>query len=146
MQTSPAGKAFIKSNEGTCLTIKPDTTRNQIGHGHNLTPAELASGMVYGIPIHPGIAMPQADYILDQDVAKVDSAMNAQHLALELDQNQWDAVADWAYNVGVGNLVILLAHGIGQIPAQLPRWNLSNGEVLPGLIVRRAAEVALFMS
>jgi lysozyme len=144
MQTSQTGKAFIAKNEGDCLTLKPDTTRNQIGHGHNLTPSEQQSMIVYGINISGGITPEQADYILEQDVAKVDAAMNAQHLALELNQNQWDAVADWAYNEGVGNLITLLAHGIDQIPAQLPRWNLSQGKVLPGLVARRAAEVALF--
>ena len=146
MQTSPAGKAFIIKNEGECPTLKPDTTRNQIGHGHNLTPAEQETMIVYGIDISNGITLDQAGYILDQDVAKVDAGMNAQHLALDLNQNQWDSVADWAYNVGIGKLATLLAHGIDQIPIQLPRWNLAQGKVLPDLVTRRAEEVALFNS
>ena len=146
MQTSENGLKFIAKNEGDCPTLTPDTTRNQIGHGHNLTPVEQETMTVYGIDIRNGITLDQADSILDQDVAKVDAAMNARHLALDFNQNQWDAIADWAYNVGVVKLVALLAHGIDQIPIQLPRWNLSQGKVLPGLVARRAAEVALFNS
>jgi GH24 family phage-related lysozyme (muramidase) len=102
--------------------------------------------IVYGIDISNGITLDQAGYILDQDVAEVDAGMNAQHLALDLNQNQWDAVADWAYNLGTGKLATLLAHGIDQIPFQLPRWNLAQGKVLPDLVMRRAEEVALFNS
>ena len=146
MQTSPAGKAFIIKNEGECPTLKPDTTRNQIGHGHNLTPAEQETMIVYGIDISNGITLDQAGYILDQDVAKVDAGMNAQHLALDLNQNQWDSVSDFTFECGDGALVELLAHGIDQIPAQLPRWVHAGGTVQPGMVTRRAADVALFNS
>ena len=144
MKTSQAGKAFIAKNEGDCLTSKPDTTRNQIGHGHNLTSAEQETMSVYGIGVSNGITLDQADFILDLDVAKVDAAMNAQHLALDLNQNQWDAVSDWVYNLGAGHLVDLLSHGVEDIPNQLPRWNRAGGNVLPGLVARRAAEVTLY--
>jgi lysozyme len=72
--------------------------------------------------------------------------MNAQHLSLDFNQNQWDAVADFTFECGSGALIQLLAHGIDQIPAQLPRWVHAGGKVLPGMIARRAAEVKMFNS
>jgi lysozyme len=146
MQTSENGLKFIAKNEGDCPTLTPDTTRNQIGHGHNLTPAEQETMIVYGIDIRNGITLDQAGSILDQDVAKVDAAMNAQHLALDFNQNQWDAIADFTFECGTGALVQLLAHGVDQITAQLPRWVHAGGNVLPGMVARRAKDVALFNS
>jgi lysozyme len=150
MQTSPAGKAFIKYNEGTCLTIKPDNTRPQIGHGHDLTPAELASGKVYGIPIRPSITVPQADYILDQDMAIAFDPALKRMLPATANQNQWNSCADFIYNDGAENLATMLHHGWDQVPNEMPHWiygKVKGVETkLPGLKARRAAEVALFTS
>ena len=137
MQTSENGLKFIATNEGFTATPKGDFGHQVIGYGHDILPGES-----FPKPITPAQGWTE----MCSDVAKVDAAMNAQRLALDLNQNQWDAVADWAYNVGIGNLATLLAHGIDQIPIQLPRWNLAQGKVLPDLVTRRAEEVALFNS
>jgi lysozyme len=135
MKTSAAGIAFIAKNEGFAATVQGDFGHLVIGHGHDLLPGESFPN---------GITEAEAQTLLEADVAKVDAAMNAQHLALDLDQNQWDAIADFTFECGAGALIQLLAHGIGQIPVQLPRWVHAGGQVLPGMVARRAAEVEMF--
>jgi len=137
MQTSSAGLALIKKSEGLTLIVKDDVGHEMIGYGHDLMPGESYPN---------GIDAATAESLLVADVAKVDAAMNAQHLALDLNQNQWDAVADFTYECGVYALVQLLAHGIDQIPEQLSRWVHAGGKVLPGMVARRAEEVKLYNS
>jgi len=137
MQTSSNGREYIKSNEGLTLKAKGDYGHEVIGYGHDLLLGESYSD---------GISIEDAEILLQADVAKVDAAMNAQHLALEFNQNQWDAIADFTFECGVGALIQLLAHGIDQIPAQLPRWVHAGGTVLLGMVARRAKDVALYNS
>jgi lysozyme len=137
MQTSPNGREFIKTNEGLTLKAKGDYGHEVIGYGHDLLPHESYPD---------GISIEDAEILLQVDVEKVDAAMNAQHLALDLNQNQWDAVSDFSFECGAGALVQLLAHGVDQITAQLPRWIHAGGAVLPGMVARRAADVTLYNS
>jgi lysozyme len=59
------------------------------------------------------------------------------------------AIADLAYNIGVGALRAstlrrrILAERWDDVPGELRRWNRGGGRVLPGLVRRREAEVAL---
>lgn len=147
MQTSPNGFSFLVSNEGTCLTIKPDNKGPQLGHGHDLTPSELASGQVYGIPIRPSITLAQADTILHSDLSSIyEPAVN--RLAPQANQNQFDALIDFCYNLGPGDLATMLHHGWSQVPVQIPAWCYAeiNGveQKDPPLVSRRAREVELF--
>jgi hypothetical protein len=62
-----------------------------------------------------------------------------------LNQNQFDALVSFCYNCGPGNLKELCAgRTIDEIPDYLPLYNKGGGNVLPGLVRRRAAEVDLF--
>jgi GH24 family phage-related lysozyme (muramidase) len=135
MQTSAAGLKFIAGNEGFTPTVKGDYGRFVIGCGHDLLPGESFPN---------GITEAEANVLLQNDVNKVDAAMNAQHLGLDFNQNQWDAVADFTFECGVGALTYLLAHGVEEIPTQLPRWIHAGGQVLPGMVARRAAEVQMY--
>jgi len=137
MQTSENGLSFIKKQEGLTLTVVPDVNKHAIGYGHNLLPGESYPN---------GITEEQANALLLQDVAKVDEFMTKQHLALDLNQSQWNCLASFTYNCGRGALIQLLAHGVDQVPVQLFRWTHGGGKVLPGLVARRAAEVALWNS
>jgi GH24 family phage-related lysozyme (muramidase) len=139
MQTSVHGIQFIAANEGFIPHIIDDCGHPCIGHGHDLTPEEFACG-VY----KDGITEDQANDLLGKDVATVDAILNRQGLSGLINQNQHDALADFTYNLGGGALIQLLAHGIDQVPAQLPRWVRGGGKVLPGLVARRRAEVDLW--
>ncbi len=137
MQTDSAGIQFIISNEAFAPTPEGDFGHLVIGYGHDILPGESFPN---------GIDEDQAWTLLQSDISKVDAAMNAQHLALDFNQNQWNAIADFTFECGVGALVQLLAHGVDQITAQLPRWVHAGGNVLPGMVTRRAKDIALYIS
>ena len=137
MHTSVRGIEFIKTQEGFVGKVQGDYGHKVIGYGHDLLAGESFPN---------GIMESEAEDLLGRDVAKVDAAMNTQHLALDLNQNQWDAVADFTFECGSGALIQLLAHGVDQIPAQLPRWIHAGGQLLPGMFARRFAEIELFNS
>lgn len=68
-----------------------------------------------------------------------------------VNQNQFDALVSFAYNVGIGNfkqstLLKKLNNGdfIGA-SLEFEKWNKSNGKVLKGLVRRRLKEKELFL-
>lgn len=150
MQISPNGKRFIISNEGTCFTIKPDNVRPMIGHGHDMTPQEVASGIVYGIDVRHGINASQADYILDQDCTRVYDPALIRLLPATANQNQIDAIGDFMYNAGEPNTATMLHHGWDKVPVNILSWVYGRvngvGEVIPSLQTRRQKELELFQS
>ena len=72
-------------------------------------------------------------------------------LKIQVTQNQFDALVDFAYNVGIGNLKssTLLkkvnAKNFSGAALEFIKWNKRNGKVLPGLTKRRTAEKDLFI-
>jgi lysozyme len=69
-----------------------------------------------------------------------------------LTDNQFLAILDFCYNVGIGNFrdsTLRKRINAGQfddVPNQFRRWNKAEGKVLPGLARRREAEIALWFS
>ena len=142
--------------------MKPDNKgKQQIGHGHDLLPAELASGVIQilcedgvvrYIPFEEGITLAEADGLLDFDLGHtyepaVNSQLNAQGAVAN--QNQFDALVDFDYNLGAGRLATMLHHGFDKAPEHIPAWCYMEDEYgieveNDGLKKRRAAEVALF--
>lgn len=72
-------------------------------------------------------------------------------VTVDLNQNQFDALCSFAYNVGTGalqksTLLRKLNAGDYQEAAdQFPLWTKGGGKTLPGLVRRRAAERDLFL-
>ena len=66
-------------------------------------------------------------------------------------QNQRDALMSLTYNLGTTNLEsstlrrLLNADNYAAATEQFPRWNKAGGQVLPGLVRRRAAGRDLFL-
>lgn len=66
-------------------------------------------------------------------------------------QNQFDALADFIYNVGAANFASstllrkLNAKDYAGAAAEFPRWNKGGGKVLDGLVRRRKKEQDLFL-
>ena len=133
MQTSQRGLAMIEGFEGFSSTVYPDAGHSAIGFGHDLLPGESFPN---------GVTREEAQALLAKDVAKVESAVN--NLGWPLTQNQFDALVDFGYNLGVGVLYQMCAHGLEHVPAQIPRWNHCQGQVNDALTARRAAEVDLW--
>lgn len=141
MQTSANGKSFIKSNEGFVDHVYNDNGAPAIAYGHRLTPGESFPGT---------ITEEQGEEILIKDLVRFEEMVNPR-VPASCNQNQFDALVDFAYNIQnqPKSLEELLAHGWDQVPVQLPRWDkkhLPDGTVVEdkGLKARRLREVALF--
>lgn len=149
MRTSQKGLELIKKAEGVCLVIKPDNKGQQIGHGHDMQQREIISKMVYDVDVSNGISMIQADYILDRDLAtKYEPAVN--RLAPQANQNQFDALVDFTYNLGVGALATMLHHGFDVASMNILAWCYMEKYGVEiksdSLEARRQAEVKLFQT
>ena len=76
-----------------------------------------------------------------------------QEITRELNQNQFDAVVSFVYNVGIGNYrKSTLLKKINANPCdasiayEFRRWNKASGKVLKGLVNRRKKEADLYFS
>jgi lysozyme len=92
------------------------------------------------------------DLFLDADLLKVESGVLRLCPDSAFSQSQFDALASFAFNCGVGALQNSTlrrkynAGDIGGAASEFVKWNKGGGRVLPGLTRRRLAEQALFLS
>ena len=139
MRTSGQGVALIKKFEG-CELKAYQCSANvwTIGYGHTR-----------GVKEGDEISADKAEYILLEDLIEFEKYVD-QLVTVSLNQDQFDALVAWTFNLGPTNLkesTMLLRLNDGQydeVPAQMARWNRSGGEVLEGLKRRRKAEGLLF--
>ena len=137
MKISENGLKLIEQFEGLRLTAYKATRRDKyytIGYGHY--GADVTQGMT--------ITQAQAEAYLRQDVEEAEAAVN-KYSGYGWNQNQYDALVSFAYNVG--NIDGLSNNGkrsVAEISAKLPEYVYSGGVKLEGLVRRRAAEKALF--
>lgn len=87
---------------------------------------------------------------LDADLVVADDAI-ASLVTVPINQNQWDALTSFVYNIGQGNFSVSTVHVRinggdmqGAADAML-WWNKVDGHVSAGLIRRRTAERRLFL-
>lgn len=135
MKISAKGIAFIEANEGFRATPYSDNGKMAWGYGHDQKPGEAE-------PLF--FTQAQAEALLLEDVAPIEAWLSEYETTLS--QSQFDALCDFAYNLGLGALETMLKHGLAQVPAQIPRWDNVGGAPNAGLAARRAKEVALFNS
>ncbi|MBF6561450.1 MAG: lysozyme [Candidatus Binataceae bacterium] len=101
-----------------------------------------------GPDVFPGRAWTQeyADWRLEQDARKF--AYGALILCPKLRGDALCAIADFAYNLGLGRLKTstlrrrLNAGDMRGARIELAKWVRGGGKILPGLVRRRAAEAA----
>lgn len=144
MNISQAGINLIKSFEGLrtkAYKAVPTEKYYTIGYGHY--GADVRSNQV--------ISEKQAEEMLRDDVQAFVNGVNAS-LKVKVNQNQFDALVSFAYNVGLGafrssSLLEYLNDGKFTLAAnEFPRWNKSGGKVYDGLVKRRAQEKELFLT
>jgi lysozyme len=144
MKMSPKGRALTEQFESLRLTPYQDQRGVwTVGYGH--TGADVVPGQSWTVD--------QCEIALESDVAAAEAAIN-HGVSVSLNQNQFDALCDFTFNVGVGNFGIsslrtLLNQGrYKEACAQFAVWNKVRIAgvltVSPGLSRRRAAEAALF--
>ena len=139
-----AGLALIKEFEGLRLEayLCPAGVPT-IGYGH--TGDDVWLGKV--------ISEPEAEALLRQDLWRFEDCISSS-VHVTLTDNEYAALVSWCFNIGCGaakssTLVRRLnAYEDKErvIREELPRWNKGGGGVLPGLVRRREAEIALAVS
>lgn len=146
MEMSNSGISMLKRFEGCELTAYQDAVGVwTIGYGW-MQP-------VNGVPVGKGMTITQgtADSLLRSGLAQYELGVT-RLVRVCINQNQFDALVDFAYNLGVraleGSTLLkkLNAGDYAGAAAEFPKWNKAGGKVLPGLVRRREAERSLFLA
>jgi lysozyme len=139
MKTSQKGIDLIKHFEGCELNAyKCPAGVWTIGYGH-----------IKGVQEGDVITEQQADEMLVEELNEYENYINTL-VTVPLNQNQYDALVSWVYNLGSSNLQastllkVLNAGDYDNVPEQIMRWNKAGGKALEGLTRRRQAEADLF--
>ena len=145
MKTSQSGISLIKGFEGKRLNAYDDGVGVwTIGFGTIKYPN--------GVRVKKGdtCTEAQAESYLKNDLVKFENAIN-RLVKVPLNQNQFDALASFTYNLGETNLSNstllkkLNAKDYAGTADQFLRWNKAGGKVMNGLTRRREAERILFL-
>ncbi len=132
---------LVKQFEGCKLTAYQDIAGVwTIGWGHT------------GLGVQPGLVwtQEQADQVLDIDLdMRYSQLLQVSPVLAERPEGQQAALTDFVYNLGIGTYTRSTLRGAvesGSVPSivsQLSLWCHSNGQVVPGLVRRRQAEINL---
>jgi lysozyme len=146
MEISVRGLNLIKRFEG--LSLKPyicPSGHFTIGYGNTY----YEDGTKVAMDDKP-ITIKRAEMLLKLIVDKFAIGVE-KVLKVPLEQNQFDAVVSFSYNVGLGNLkssTLLKKINDGKFleaSKEFGKWNKAKGKILDGLTKRREAERLLFI-
>ena len=139
MQISEKGTSLIKHFEGCRLEAYQDSVGIwTIGYG-----------TIKGVKEGDKINQNEAEHLLQEEMPEYEGYINDM-VEVPLEQNQFDALCSWVFNLGPNNLKsstllkVLNEGKYDEVPEQVVRWNKAGGEVLEGLKKRREAESLLF--
>ena len=140
MNVSETGIELIKKFEGCVLkAYKCPAGIWTIGYGHT---TNVKKGQT--------ITKEQAEEYLKQDLNRFEITVN-NLVNVPLNQNQFDALVSFCYNLGSGNLKnstllkLLNKKDYTRAAEEFDRWVYAGGKKLSGLVKRRAAEKELFL-
>lgn len=139
MQISENGLNLIKRFEGLRLNAyKCPAGIPTIGYGHTK-----------GVKMGQTITAQQAEIFLLEDTKAVQTALN--NAGFVLNQNQYDALCSFFYNVGTGRIKdfksqILANPKDTAIITRIKKYIYANKKVLAGLVTRRELETQLYQS
>lgn len=135
------GYTVTKHFEGFSPFIYRDSGgKSTVGFGHLVLPGEQIKQPLIGA---------DAQKLLEQDMAGKEEAVR-RLIKVKLHQEQFDSLADFAFNVGEGNLArsTLLKHinsgQHGKATAEFFKWHYVNGKEVEGLYLRRQIEAAFY--
>ena len=96
------------------------------------------------------ISEERASDILKHQVDSHYGAAVDRYVQIDINQNQFDALVSFAYNLGIGALkssTLLQKVNRGRSPAdEFGKWIHANGKILSGLVRRREAERNLYLA
>lgn len=135
---------LVRRSEGKRLRAYQDTGGVwTIGYGHT------------GPDVFPGLVIDDARaeelLLLDMQEAVIDALLLMPRLAT-MPAACLAALSDFVFNLGAAQTKTstlrrrINAGEFEDVPYQLSRWKYDNGVVQPGLVIRRAAEIALWES
>lgn len=140
MRASKEIKKFIKGKEGLRLhAYKCPAGVWTIGYGHT-----------NGVEQGQIITQEKADKYFDDDIYSIAEYPISDILYknnVEVNQDQFDALCSFVYNVGIGNFKkstllkkVLANPNDTSIAGEFKKWNKSGGKELSGLTLRRELE------
>ena len=145
MEYSKDGLHLTERFEGCRLSAYPDPGSGgdpwTIGYGH--TGPEVVEGLE--------ITQEQAEQYLAQDIKQSEANVNAV-VHVELTQEEFDALVDFAFNCGCRNLdssTLMKKLNDGDYEGasqEFIKWDMAAGHHMAGLLKRREAEAAMFIS
>ena len=135
MKISNKGLELIKRFEGCRLAAYKDSGGVlTIGYGHTR-----------GVAAGQTITQEQANAFLVEDCGKAEAAVNKYYDRYHFNQNQYDALVSFAFNIGsIDKLTINGTRTIAEISSKIPAYCKCAGKKLQGLVNRRAEEKKLF--
>lgn len=140
MKISDAGLDLICKFEGFSPTVYKDIAgHDTIGFGHM-----VKAGEHFGT-----ITQDEALNLLAADALKAERAVN-ELVKIKLDQDQFDALCSFTYNVGIENfkestlLKLVNEDKLLAASAEFLRWDHVGGRESQGLLKRRNTESFLF--
>ncbi|CAG2171840.1 unnamed protein product [Oppiella nova] len=144
-QMGQAGLNLLENAEGFVATFYYDQIgQKTIGYGHACIWHNNCDD------ITPPITEAQGTQILMSDLVEFEQCV--QTAAPNLNQNQFDACVDFAFNMGCGafqssDILTNINAGNFQAAANaFTEYNVAGGQVIDGLTVRRQNEKNLFLS
>jgi len=159
VKISEAGLQLIKSFEGCHSSpYRCPAGLWTIGYGHVLYPdqARLKTNERSSYPLKPEhnrvFDYDEIDQLLEKDIKRFEDGVSRLCPASNDRQSNFDAMVSLAFNVGLGNLqasTLRMKYNRGEFEGaadEFLKWRKSNGVVLAGLVRRREAERALFLS
>jgi lysozyme len=141
MKTSDKGIDLIKKYEGFIpKAYMCPAGKWTIGYGHTLN-----------VKSTDVISLDEAEYFLKKDVEFAENEVNRHNL--NINQNQFDALVSFVFNLGVGNFArstllkkIKSNPNDSTIREEFERWVYGGGKVLKGLVRRRKEEADLYFT
>lgn len=142
MRPSPRCFQIIRDFEGCQLEAYQDQGGVwTVGYG------QTGPGIVEGTRVSKGVA----EAMLKDTLAHLGDDLFSL-VGWRLNQNQYDALISFVYNVGLGAfkkstmLKDILAYRLPKAAEEFLKWNHVGGQVAEGLTKRRKAEKVLFLS
>lgn len=142
MNISENGLALVKHFEG-CKLSAYVCPAGVLTIGYGSTGPHVRAGQT--------ITQAQADALLAKDMERFEAGV-MKLVKVALDQDEFDALCSFAFNLGLGALSgstllkKLNLKDCAGAAAEFRRWDKAGSKILPGLTRRRAAETALFTS
>lgn len=145
MKMSAKGRVLLTKREGVRLHAYQDSIgvwTIGVGHTSMAGPPYVNAGLT--------ITKDECDQILSRDLVQYEQAV-AKAVHVPMTQNQFDALTSLCFNIGAGNfaksMVVkkLNAGDVRGAADAILNWNKAGGQVINGLVKRRAAEREQFL-